>query len=349
MSAFPASLLHEVADLLGAAARDGAEPRALQRRLATLARGAPGVTLDLLWERDGFDGSLRYDAILRRDGGSSLSIGAAPARALPVALAGAHRFEDRQLLRVDGETLAVEHAMHLLDPIWDERRLLERLVHVCVVKRWSVRLGIEPDDDVVQETLDAFRRMHGLFTVAATEAWLAQRGMTHEQLEAHAQDIACTAVLRRHVVGDRVDAWFAEHAARADTLVLTTVDAASAEALAGAGAALATGAASAWLAEHAASGVRITTSTTRPLDARGALADALAEARAGAIVGPLADRGRWLLARVLVRRPATLDVATRDAIELHLFEEWLAAQAAAAHVEWFWGRASAAEFADAVR
>ena len=44
-----------------------------------------------------------------------------------------------------------------------------------------------------------------------TLAWLARRGMTHEQLEFYVADAARVQALRRRVVGDGVDAHFASY------------------------------------------------------------------------------------------------------------------------------------------
>src|SRR5262249_10586853 len=59
-------------------------------------------------------------------------------------------------------------------------------------------------------------------------------------------------------------------------------------------------------------------------DLEGALAEALASARPGQLVGPVETPQGFILVLVEERRPAALDPATRQHIENKLFAAWLA-------------------------
>ena len=68
----------------------------------------------------------------------------------------------------------------------------------------------------------------------------------------------------------------------------------------------------------------------------GELANPIASASAGAIVGPVTEGDRWYVTQVLDRHSACLDDATRDAVGEAVFRAWLAEQRANATVEWHW-------------
>ena len=68
-----------------------------------------------------------------------------------------------------------------------------------------------------------------------------------------------------------------------------------------------------------------------------ALRELVFAAKLGEVVGPVPFEERFGFAKVLERRPATLDEKTREAISATLFAEWLSERRGQASIEWFWG------------
>jgi putative peptide maturation system protein len=196
-----APLLRDGHALLADLARDAVRPADALARVAALRAAHPGVEIELVWEETPADGSLHYDLLLRGgpEAAGTLSLSWCPDGALPFALRGAHRWSDRDLLRVDGVPFTVPEAMIALELLWREARLIDRVIDSAIVKRTLLREPIDLDEEAQQAAVDAFRAARGLTTASATSAWLRDRGFAVEQLLELACDEAILAALRARV------------------------------------------------------------------------------------------------------------------------------------------------------
>lgn len=324
---------------LRALARAGATPAHARARIA--AAGGPGV--ELVHERDAAGDTFHFDAILDEPGGA-VAVRYCPDRGMPFALRGAERLSDRDLVQVDGEVLPVEQAIGLLDFVWCERPVMRRLLDVCVIQAALRAEPVEVDASAVQAALDRIRAANGLYRAADTQRWMAERGLTHEALEAHAEDQAAILALRDRVVGPGLAAQFADHRAEYDAATVAQIvlaDTPEHRALAERAAVDRLGIAAAiGLAVGAgrAAGDDLAITRVRRRELSGALREAVFE-RPAEQLHAVRDRDRLVLVHVFARHPAELDGATAELIAAERFDAWLAQRRAAARIVWNWGSA----------
>lgn len=320
---------------------DAVRPEAAMAECRALRRRA-GAKIDLVWEQEGFDGAVHYDALLFLPGQGTVSLSFCGEQALPWPLRGARRWSDQDLLRVNETTMEVGHAVACLDVIWDGSGLAERLINTCLIQEALAAEPVELSADQLQEAMDAFRRARGLLGVAETHRWLAERGLTHTQLERMVRDEAAVAALRARVAAGQVEAHFAAHRADWDWVRMACLEFESEASARRALAEMEGGDLEFYAAAErqaaGANGAPALFATLRRGEAPPGW-DTVFAARPGALVGPLPRGGRGALARVLAVGPACLDRATRVSIERQLFAAWLAKQRRAARIEWFWGSA----------
>jgi putative peptide maturation system protein len=158
-----------------------------------------------------YDSARHFDVLLT-DSEGTYTVSFAPADGLPWPLRGVHRWNEGDLLRVNGTTLRIQQAIACLDFVWERDDLLDHLVNVCLVEEEiASREPFLVSDTDLQARLDEFRRTRGLFTVAATHEWLAQRGISHHQLERRLADTLRVELLADRVVGTRVEEYLKAH------------------------------------------------------------------------------------------------------------------------------------------
>jgi putative peptide maturation system protein len=317
-------------------------PDDARSELAGLRRQHPELGLELLCAEEPFDGSLQYDLILRRAGAGTVSLGYCSEQALPWPLRGAHRWSDADLVKVNRQLLKVAQAIACLDFLWNEVRLVERLIDVCLIQEALEAEPVELSDADLQQAMNAFRQARGLQRAADTRRWLERNGLSHERLERLVTGEALAARLRERVAGERVEAVFEARHAEYDTVRIARIDLpdeGAAQRLAGR---IRRGA-----SDFHAEAERLFREEGRPaafqsLQRRLAPAgwsETVFAADAGALVGPLPAGRRFTVVRVVAHVPARLDDATRRRIEEELFAEWLAERRRAATIEWSWGNA----------
>jgi putative peptide maturation system protein len=336
------SAMSETLEYLMALAREGTRPDEAQTYLVPLRQRFPQTALELVWEEQGYDASVHYDALLRVSDLGTVSLGFAPDRAVPWPLRGAHRWTEKMLLRVNQQVLNMDQAIACLDFIWDDRGVIDRLVNVCLIQEALAQDPIDLSDDELQEAMDGFRRAHRLYTAEQTVAWMTRRGMTHEQLERYVADEAIVAKLRERVTASEVDSYLAAHLADFDAARIARIDFADEAAAHRAAAQIRAG-------EHDffATAARRFLDQLEPapefalLQRVGAPPDweAVFAAAPGDTLGPLPAGNGYAVVRVLAVAPAEAGERTRRAVERVLFERWLANRRDAATIEWNWGNA----------
>ena len=323
-------------------------PDLAQQRLRTLASRHPGIPLELVWEEEAHDGSFHYDVLVRGPDGVTVSLAVCRDRALPWPLRGVRRFHEANLLQVNGRMMTVEHAVELLDVLWNEAPLMQRMIDACLIRQELDQRSIEISDDELQRGFDGVRRAHRLFTAEATERWMRERGMTHDRLEQLVHNQLACARLREQVARVRIDEYFEAHRDELEAAWIVNVTCDD-EQVARETATRLTHDGSAALATlpHALAAGSQTGRAEIVMRRRRELCEELdasfVAARAGDVVGPLERSGGHLVVRILATEAARLDEPTRALIQQILFDEWLAERRAAATITWHWGRAAVAE------
>ncbi|MCE9568096.1 MAG: peptidyl-prolyl cis-trans isomerase [Planctomycetes bacterium] len=203
--------------------------------------------------------------------------------------------------------------------------LIREVLADGVVQEQARQAGIAITADELQNAADSFRRRHGTHTAADTQAWLSARGLSVDDFEAGLEESLLAAKVRNHVTVGQVDQHWQAHQADYERLRLEMVTVGREE-----------------LARELASQVRddgrelhdvvhehgltLTRVNLFRKELNGSLADALASAGVGQLVGPVSTARDFVLALIEERRPAELDKDTRRYIQNELFEAWLAEQ-----------------------
>jgi putative peptide maturation system protein len=306
--------------------------------LEALRAAFPDHRLDLVADTETFDGTTSYDLIVRQGNGLTVSLAVTSGRQLPWPLRGVTRASELDLVRVGTVTLSVADALATVDYLWDDRSLLVSLIDACIIASALADEPVELPPAELQAAADAFRRAKGLLSAQDTERWLGERSLSPANFADLVARSATAAALRRRVVADRVEPWFAAHRSELARLVV------------------------AWAAGPAPA------DDPASCDDRSLGGDPLAAVVAAQRAGRAAGVGAWLVcdlpghlsalnavppgtvievdldgvaghAMVLESVPAVFDAAARDAIERRLFDQWLADQRREVEVEWFWGNA----------
>jgi putative peptide maturation system protein len=332
--------LTDTLECLRALRRERGRPDEARARVRRLARAHAPVAIDLVWEEEACDESVHYDALLHLEGVGTVSLSFCPAGALPWPLRGVQRLNDKDLLRVNRTLISVSEAVAMLDFIWGEAPILERLINLALIREELERNPVEVTDADVQSALDAFRRAHRLLTAADTHRWLEEHAMTHAGLEELLTYQASVARLRDQVSRGRIEVYFAAHRADFDMARIARLacqDAAVArrivERVRGGGSDFYTEAEQTGQAD-----LRFAVVTRRGGPEE--LSAAVFGAAPGEVAGPIPTPEGHLVVRVLSVAPARLDENTRGAVRQALFDEWLAERRRAARVEWYWGSAA---------
>jgi putative peptide maturation system protein len=328
--------------------RDAARPGDARARLGTIRGRHPDLAIDLLDEEEAYDGSVHYDLLLRRDGEGTISLSYSPERATPWPLRGVQRWSDAHLVRVNATLLKVEHAIALMDFIWDQAPLVKQLVNACLIREELDREPIDLTDAELQEAMNKFRAARKLFKAEDTARWLDQHGMSQEALEQYIADDAIMAKLRDRIAGDRVDEYFRRNERDFDGVRvarLQFIHEGRAREMAddiGRGRFDFFAAAERCFTDSAERGAPAGPNLFALIERRKAappLREPLFAAASGQIVGPVPVDDSYALFKVLAKVPARLDARTRAAIKDVLFEEWLAERRRTARIEWNWGNA----------
>jgi hypothetical protein len=191
-----------------------------------------------------------------------------------------------------------------------------------LVQKEALQAKLSVTQEELQSAAGAFRRRHGLSAAADTHAWLSARGMSVNDFMASLEHDLLAVKLRQHLTAARVEGHFAAHRTGYERLRLAQLCVGRDD-----------------LANELASQIR---EEGRDLDAvagehriplvRGEwfrkelaipLAEALASAGAGQLVGPVVTPQGFVLVLVEEREPAKLDAAARQHIENELFTAWV--------------------------
>ncbi len=341
-------VLSETFEYLRTLSRNNLRPEEAQVHLRSLQQRYPGTRIQLLWEEVAYDQSVHYDALLHLDGEGTISLSFCADHGIPWPMRGAHRWGEKDLVRVNDTVLQVDQALACLEFIWDEVRLINRLIDVCLIREVLESDPIELSDEDLQQAMDAFRRVHALYRAEDTHQWLRRRGMTHDQLEHLVAEKATIAKLREQVAAQSVQDYFEAHRASFDRACIACIPFSNkedalriAERLRGSDCDFYEAAQRCFLTTaHSARWTQNLFTVVQRGHWPSELVDSVFFAAPGDVLGPLQSGEANLIVRVLAFTSAQLDESTRCTIKDILFEDWLAKRRQEATVEWYWGNRS---------
>ncbi len=325
--------------------REHLGPDEAQKYVAAIQESTQGIEVDLVWTDEPFDGSLHYDALIRTSDRDTISISVCPETTLPWPLRGVQRWRDSHLVRVNDTVLEVVGAIAQLEIYLEDALLMQKLVDGCLVTEALKKYPVEVNQLDIQDALNAIRRQRGLLTSADTHAWMEDTGMSYAALEKMALSQARAVKLREVLVGDKVDEYLAENSADFDRLRLARVYIRT-ESLANecmhrirqGESDILQIAQHVFLNEPAGINKEIFWASWRfqlPQELR----EAVEQAEANQVLGPVPVSGGFWIVQVLSVQPAERDSDMRLIATAALFQKWLANQRSKARIEWYLGKA----------
>ncbi len=339
--------LDDTLTFLGTLVRDAAQPPEALARLALLRLQHPGLDLDLVWDASPYPSTVHFDALLRAPGADTVSLSVCPVDDTPWPLRGVRLASDHDLVRVNGETLKVREAMECLDFLWNEARILQALVDLCLIEEAVKRWSIVPAAEHTQRALDAFRSARGLLAASDMHTWMHANALTPDRLAHMMHGRAQEFALREHIAREGVGAYADAHPRAFDVAHLARMRVRTRER-------------AYQLAEQVSqrgfhevmedefSARRLVALRHGSLEAvrrRDISPDHAAHIFAAAardVIGPLESDAGFDIVRVIrIEIADPHHASTRHAVVDAMFDEWLGARRRAATIEWFWGPAGA--------
>lgn len=342
-------VLVETLDYLMTLSQKGTQPEEAKAGLRHLQKQYPDTKLELLWEREEYDRSLHYDVLLRLREQGTVSLSFCPERVLPWPLRGVHRWSEKDLVRVNNTILEAGQAIACLDFIWDEARIVNHLINMCLIQEELEQHPIELSDADLQLVIDRFRQVRKLYTAEDTYRWLEQNGLTHEQLEQMLIDQVLVAKLCDKLTANHVDNYFAAHQADFDTAYIAQLQFSDRESAYQIYEQICLGKVNFHeAAKYCLQSMNPLEQRLRPLFEvvqRRQMHPELrlpvfAMTEPDAILQPLLIEDSYTIVQVLSLSPAHLNESTREIIKKLLFDEWLTQQRRTAKIEWYWGIAN---------
>jgi len=338
----PKVSLGKVLEYLWVLSSDEVCPADALQRLRGLSAAYPECALDLLWEEDPYSKTVHYDVLLYVEGEGSVSLSVCPEGETPWPLRGVQSRRERDLVRVNRETVDVMSALALIDVLRDKTQVMAHLVSQCLIRGAVRDRALEVSDGEVEAAVDRFRRRRGLYGIEQTHEWLAQRGMTSEDLYEMLAAEAAKIKLREEIAEGRVEEYFTSHESEFDTARLARLRVRGEEEAGCLYDKLSAGeldffeAAQQQFLRDVQAGTSELLVVVRRDHMPHANSDAIFRAGAGELLGPFQYGDEYEILQVLQISQARIDEDTREAVKDRLFEEWLEREHQKATIEWFW-------------
>jgi putative peptide maturation system protein len=216
------------------------------------------------------------------------------------------------------------------------------LVNQCLIQGAIKDRALEVSDGEVEAVVDRFRRRRGLYGIAQTHEWLAQRGMTPEDLYTLLTGEAAKIKLREEIAEGRIEEYFASHEREFDTARIARLRVRGEEEAGRLYDKLRTGeldffeAAQRQFLEDVQPDTGELLVVVRREQMPPAYTDAIFSAGPGELLGPFRNSHGHEILWVLQISRASMNEGTREAVKDRLFDDWLERERQKATVEWFW-------------
>jgi hypothetical protein len=191
-----------------------------------------------------------------------------------------------------------------------------------LIRTQARQAGLEAKAEELQAAADSFRQRHGLHTVAQTQAWLDNRGLSVDDFEAGLEQDLLASKVREQVTAEQLDRHWEANQIGYERLRLALIPVGR-EDLAREVAVQVRDEGREWEDVVREQGMTVHRSERIRKDLSGPLAEALGSAEVGELVGPVVTAGAFMLVVLEERQPAELDGSSRQRIQDELFESWL--------------------------
>jgi putative peptide maturation system protein len=322
------------------------QPQEAKAGLRDLQMLYPENKLELLWETQDYDNSVHYDTLLNLPGQGTISLSFCPEQTLPWPLRGVHRSNEGDLVRVNNTVLEIGHAIACLDFIWDEARIVNHLVNMCLIQEELDRNPVEFTEADLQVELNRFRKVRKLYRAEDTHRWLEQNAMTHAQLERLLSDEVKVSKLREQIAAPGIESYFSDYQDNFKTISLARLRFPDLNSAVNAYEQVISGQVGFY--EIATSCLDLQ-NTPKPhliplfevvqLHQMPLVLQSLEgiQLKPGRVLEPLEIEEIYTIVQIIDVKPACLDELTREAIQQILFDRWLNEKRNAAKIEWYWG------------
>lgn len=125
------------------------------------------------------------------------------------------KIEDATLIEVNGVALSVCQIARQLG-VADDLRFFDRFARGELIRQLAQREGIGTTREDIQRKVNDWRYRHRLERVEDTEAWLAQRGITLQDVAEDAEVSRLEYLLSKKIAAGQIDPYFAQHALEFD-------------------------------------------------------------------------------------------------------------------------------------
>lgn len=302
-----------------------------------LRRAYPGTRIDLSVDRPPGAAAVDYDLLLDDGEGGTIAVCWRADRGQPWSVEYGDHWAANYVVSVNDRDISIQQALlDLRIAAGQTPSLSEQIIDSALIV-----IAIEKDPPPVaahelQQMADLLRRWLGLYSAAATHAWLEELGISTLRLEHIVKRMVQRRKLVDRVVASRTQAYFRDNHSRFEKIHVVRVDvaeqAAAAELAASAGIHGLLGA----VDEYARTSTEAHVNAGLECCFAGDLPNGAEAARVGTITGPLRIQGGYRLMEVLRRSTACLDQRTRAAIRARIWREWLDEQRAGARIRWHW-------------
>ncbi len=118
--------------------------------------------------------------------------------------------EDAILIQVNGTEVLLSHVVRQLG-VADNLRFFDGFARRELIRQLARREGVCAAREDIQQKVDEWRYQHRLERVEGTEAWLAQRGITLQDVAEEAEMRRLEYLLSKKVAEGQAESYFAQH------------------------------------------------------------------------------------------------------------------------------------------
>lgn len=276
---------------------------------------------------------VEYDLLLDAPNGGTLALTYRQDHGTPWLADYAEHWAASYVVSVGDANLNIQDALLFLRLAADERADIgDALVDEAIIARELRTRQVVSTPDEEQDAADHFRRRLGLESAAATRDWLSRRGLDARQFQLLISGGVRRRKLQKQVVNGEIESYFAAHAPDFDmlrALRVTVDDETHARAISKA-------ARSSSLLEFVVGPHLGDADVTMRTERAGSLPPEIRALSIGQSTDPLFDGKKWYVAQLLERRSASLDAATRFAVDEAVFRAWLDDERRRAVIRWHW-------------
>lgn len=317
--------------------RDRSRAWSAAARIERFRKKHPNAGATLLLDQPPGSSRLDYDLLLNYPKGGTVGLTYQPDSGHPWCVEYAEHWAANFVVSVNKKNVTVQEALLFLNlQAQSTPDLMNLIINKELIAQEIEKSPTPVKARDIQSMADAYRIFRGLHSADATRRWLHETGISEERFWKLCGSMVLERKLRQRIAGRQIKPYFHTHRKTLEVVHLVKVVARS---RASAGKIMVSArqrnllyALADWMKRRALSLVdaRLIRCRARDLDS------SLADASAGAIIGPMKKEDGYWVVQVLARENAVLDASTRWEIRDLLFSEWLEHRRREATVQWHW-------------